>query len=182
VSLRGESKTRSSAVRQAAATVRTRTPSGLRGQSWLSRISAGGVIERDGASPSVPCTTNNVNQVHGDVNGKSALILMNPLAFSVYWCHVSNNDGAAWQQTAQQTNCNRRKERKMERTEQTSGPGAPVLRLVGISEVVSMTGLSEGRVVRGMREGWFPRPRKVGPRAVRWHEAAVGLVSQVPGG
>ena len=43
--------------------------------------------------------------------------------------------------------------------------------LVGIKEVKAMTGLSASAIVRVMAEGWFPKAKKVGPRAVRWDES-----------
>ena len=57
--------------------------------------------------------------------------------------------------------------------------GHSAVRLIGINEVKAMTGLSESSIVRGMGEGWFPRGKKVGPRAVRWSQGQ--LVSWIDG-
>lgn len=35
-------------------------------------------------------------------------------------------------------------------------------------EVVRITGLSVSSLYEGMRDGWFPRPVQIGPKAVAW--------------
>ena len=46
-------------------------------------------------------------------------------------------------------------------------------RLMTRSEVEERTGLSRTSIYRLMREGTFPEPIKIGPRAVRWHESEI---------
>ena len=41
-------------------------------------------------------------------------------------------------------------------------------RLLTVAEVLEATGLSRSTVYVLMRQGGFPEPLKVGPRAVRW--------------
>ena len=41
-------------------------------------------------------------------------------------------------------------------------------RLMTIAEVLEVTGLSRSSIYSLMRQGGFPEPLKVGPRAVRW--------------
>lgn len=45
--------------------------------------------------------------------------------------------------------------------------------MLRISEVSELTGLSRPTIYRRMRDSDFPRPRQMGPRAVRWSESAV---------
>lgn len=40
-------------------------------------------------------------------------------------------------------------------------------------EVEEITGLSRTTIYRMMSEGTFPRPRRVGAKAVRWPESAI---------
>ena len=46
-------------------------------------------------------------------------------------------------------------------------------RLIRLEEVLSCTGLSRSETYRQIQEGTFPRPVKVGKRAVRWRESEV---------
>ena len=39
------------------------------------------------------------------------------------------------------------------------------------AEVEARTRLSRSAIYRGMREGNFPEPLRIGPRAVRWRES-----------
>lgn len=57
----------------------------------------------------------------------------------------------------------------------TSGGTAAnaVYRLIDLTSVRGLTGLSTATIYKGMGEGWFPVPRKLGPRSVRWIEAEV---------
>ena len=41
-------------------------------------------------------------------------------------------------------------------------------RLLTVGEVLEVTGLSRSSIYSLMRQGGFPEPLKVGPRAVRW--------------
>ena len=41
-------------------------------------------------------------------------------------------------------------------------------RLLNMAEVLEVTGLSRSSIYSLMRQGVFPEPLKVGPRAVRW--------------
>ena len=43
-------------------------------------------------------------------------------------------------------------------------------RLLPLREVRAATGFSDATLLRGQREGWFPKARKVGPSALRWDE------------
>ena len=45
--------------------------------------------------------------------------------------------------------------------------------MLRISEVSELTGLSRPSIYRRMNDSDFPRPRQLGPRAVRWSEEAV---------
>ena len=55
------------------------------------------------------------------------------------------------------------------------------MRLLDISAVVAMTGLSESTVLRRVRAGVLPPPRKIGPGAVRWIEAELAeAISRLP--
>ena len=44
-------------------------------------------------------------------------------------------------------------------------------RLVGIHEVQELTSLSHSSLYSFMRQGLFPKPLRVGPKAVRWLES-----------
>ena len=46
-------------------------------------------------------------------------------------------------------------------------------RLMRLEEVLSYTGLSRSELYRQIQEGTFPRPVRVGKRAVRWRESEV---------
>ena len=46
-------------------------------------------------------------------------------------------------------------------------------RLLRLSEVQARCGLSRSTVYRQMGEGAFPRPLRVGVRAVRWRESEI---------
>ena len=46
-------------------------------------------------------------------------------------------------------------------------------RLLRLGDVLVRSGLSRSTVYRQMAEGAFPRPLKVGVRAVRWREAEI---------
>ena len=46
-------------------------------------------------------------------------------------------------------------------------------RLLRRREVEARTGLSRTSIYRLMREGRFPEPLKVGPKAVRWPESEI---------
>lgn len=51
-----------------------------------------------------------------------------------------------------------------------SGPPDRLLRL---PEVQRLTGLGRSAIYQQMKEGFFPRSVKIGPRAATWSEAAV---------
>ena len=44
-------------------------------------------------------------------------------------------------------------------------------RLLRLKEVIERTALSRSTIYRLMRDGSFPEPLKIGPRAVRWRES-----------
>ena len=46
-------------------------------------------------------------------------------------------------------------------------------RLMTIAEVLQITGFSRSSIYSLMRQGVFPEPLKVGPRAVRWRESEI---------
>ena len=46
-------------------------------------------------------------------------------------------------------------------------------RLLRLSEVIERTALSRSSIYRLMRDGAFPEPLKIGPRAVRWWESEI---------
>ena len=46
-------------------------------------------------------------------------------------------------------------------------------RLMTIAEVLQVTGFSRSSIYSLMRQGVFPEPLKVGPRAVRWRESEI---------
>ena len=43
-------------------------------------------------------------------------------------------------------------------------------RLIRLTEVVAQTGMSKPSVYRQLQAGTFPRPVKLGPRAVAWRQ------------
>ena len=47
------------------------------------------------------------------------------------------------------------------------------MRLLKRCAVEAMTGLSRSTIYEGMEAGWFPRPIRIGPRAVRWYEQEI---------
>ena len=51
-------------------------------------------------------------------------------------------------------------------------PGPPD-RLLRLPEVQRLTGLGRSAIYQQMKDGYFPRSVKVGPRAATWSEAAV---------
>ncbi|MDE2686476.1 MAG: AlpA family transcriptional regulator [Chloroflexota bacterium] len=54
-------------------------------------------------------------------------------------------------------------------------------RLIRLEEVLSYTGLSRSELYRKVQVGEFPRPVKVGKRAVRWRESEVdGWITERP--
>ena len=46
-------------------------------------------------------------------------------------------------------------------------------RMLRIEEVVEMTGLSRATIYRKMGRGQFPKPLKLGDRAVRWRQSEI---------
>lgn len=50
---------------------------------------------------------------------------------------------------------------------------SPPDRLMRLPEVQRLTGLGRSAIYQQMKEGFFPRSVKVGPRAASWSEAAV---------
>ena len=46
-------------------------------------------------------------------------------------------------------------------------------RMLRRDEVERIVGLSVASIYRKMSDGQFPRPRKIGPRGVRWPESAI---------
>jgi prophage regulatory protein len=46
-------------------------------------------------------------------------------------------------------------------------------RLLRINEVVAMVGCSKPNIYRGMKEGWFPQPLRIGPRFSAWVESEI---------
>ena len=46
-------------------------------------------------------------------------------------------------------------------------------RMLHIEEVMEMTGLSRATIYRKMRKGQFPKPLKLGDRAVRWRQSEI---------
>ena len=40
-------------------------------------------------------------------------------------------------------------------------------------DVEKMLSLGRSTIYRGMKEGWFPLPIRIGPRAVRWKRSEV---------
>lgn len=51
----------------------------------------------------------------------------------------------------------------------------PPDRLLRLPEVQRLTGLGRSAIYQQMKEGFFPRSVKIGPRAATWSEAAVQL-------
>ena len=49
----------------------------------------------------------------------------------------------------------------------------PIIRLLRRPEVESRTGLSRSSIYAMMDRGEFPRPRRIGQRAVAWDEATI---------
>ena len=49
----------------------------------------------------------------------------------------------------------------------------PVIRLLRRPEVEARTGLSRSSIYAMMERGTFPRPRRIGQRAVAWEEATI---------
>ncbi|MNV96689.1 Prophage CP4-57 regulatory protein (AlpA) [compost metagenome] len=49
----------------------------------------------------------------------------------------------------------------------------PPDRLLRLPEVQRLTGLGRSAIYQQMKEGFFPRSVKIGPRAATWSEAAV---------
>ena len=43
-------------------------------------------------------------------------------------------------------------------------------RIIRRPAVTELTGLPKPTIYSGIREGWFPQPVKLGPRAVGWFE------------
>ena len=46
-------------------------------------------------------------------------------------------------------------------------------RMLRLKDVVELTGLSKASVYRRMEDSDFPKPRNLGPRAVRWSAVEV---------
>ena len=56
-----------------------------------------------------------------------------------------------------------------------------IYRLLKLEEVLCYTGLSRSEIYRQIQEGMFPRPVRVGKRAVRWRESEVeGWIEERP--
>ena len=56
-----------------------------------------------------------------------------------------------------------------------------IYRMLHIEEVMEMTGLSRATIYRKMGKGQFPRPLKLGDRAVRWRQSEVeGWLASLP--
>jgi prophage regulatory protein len=49
----------------------------------------------------------------------------------------------------------------------------PLDRLLTIKKIAAQTGISRSTIYRRMREGGFPKPLRIGPRATRWPESAI---------
>lgn len=49
----------------------------------------------------------------------------------------------------------------------------PLGRLLRRKEVEAQTGLSRSTIYARMADGSFPRPRRIGPKAVRWPSEAI---------
>jgi len=45
---------------------------------------------------------------------------------------------------------------------------ASLQKLIKLPEVIDLTGKSRSSIYAAMREGAFPAPKKIGPRAVAW--------------
>ena len=45
--------------------------------------------------------------------------------------------------------------------------------MLGLKAVVAATGISRSTIYVGMAEGTFPRPTRVGKRAVRWSSSEI---------
>ena len=46
-------------------------------------------------------------------------------------------------------------------------------KLLRLPEVITMTGKPRNSIYRGMKDGQFPRPLKIGTRAVAWPEEVI---------
>ena len=58
-----------------------------------------------------------------------------------------------------------------------------VERLIRRQEVEEMTGLSRSTIYRYLKAGRFPRPVRIGRRAVRWrHSVVVAHIESMPQG
>ena len=56
-------------------------------------------------------------------------------------------------------------------------------RLIRRQEVEEMTGLSRSTIYRHKKEGMFPEPVRIGPRAVRWrHSDIIAHIESKPQG
>ena len=56
-------------------------------------------------------------------------------------------------------------------------------RLIRRQEVEEMTGLSRSTIYRHKKEGMFPEPVRIGPRAVRWrHSDIIAQIESKPQG
>ncbi len=44
---------------------------------------------------------------------------------------------------------------------------------IRLPDVRRATGLSTSTIYEGMRDGWFPKPVRLGPRAVGWDEDVI---------
>ena len=49
----------------------------------------------------------------------------------------------------------------------------PLDRLLTIKQITAEIGISRSTIYRRMREGTFPKPIRIGPRATRWPESAI---------
>jgi prophage regulatory protein len=54
----------------------------------------------------------------------------------------------------------------------------PVLRILRLPQIVDKTGLSQSTILREVDEGRFPRPIKIGRRAVGWVEDEISAWCQ----
>ena len=53
------------------------------------------------------------------------------------------------------------------------GDGVGSRRLLRLEDVQDITSLSEANIYRYMKEGTFPRPFRIGKRAVAWRESEI---------
>lgn len=49
----------------------------------------------------------------------------------------------------------------------------PLDRLLTIKQITAEIGISRSTIYRRIREGAFPKPVRIGPRATRWRESAI---------